>query len=876
MDHRDVRGQKYRYLSPPALASRLVVLLPVLWLVPSNVFAATVSSTASVMNVPRAGANMSNEAYYQSAISANLFQNPGFEFPQFGIAIPVSTATSTSFTNSITPTGDSAGFWDKAACTVRVGVCSDGSNNFCWSNTNSPSTGGCTSGTCNAGATFTLSNFSSSSGTDTFTCSGSCPTLHAPAASSQSGSRNADVIGCRVTVQNPTAWSNWGNMQNWDNPWTQSNTSNVFTTTAQAYQGNSSLEINGTGGAHGISYLWDNVTTSAPAICSSHPEDICTVNSDCSSGDTCNIGNNQPYASHPIVGSGWQFSFYAYDPTSGGATSCTASLARSGGNNDFDHTFRLTANSTWTQYSFSFTGADAAGQSGDLNFDFTCAGGIVYIDNMFLGKTSDQTGAVRNEIVQDLQAMNVGSIRWGGWASPFSGNVVSAIQATSSDYIGGVPVGPTETSGIQDTGEFTFADVVGLAHAVSATTSPWLTIPIAWSDSDYITFGDQLCSWESTYNFPNIWVECNNEDWNGGTDSNWKIGNPYFPAYGMACARAFNLISAACSDKQIHYLLDNQTGNTGVIVQTQATAQFPNSAQYGASDNLYTQGSFSSSNSLSTVISDFFGYNGSLVTSSLGTANGDDPSGLCNDQYTYRSSCLQMIQNYEWSVQPDQTTGGGTGGDTIASQLGAGWGSAGIGMQTLILALTYAPNNQKLSTTNAWQLVQDSYNGVNEFGLTPGNWGTNKDFAPVWPWLRPEALTIELYNSAVQGNYYPISGLPSGIHGAAFCPTGQAHCNVALSNANSSPTPVSITFPTDTTVPTAGKTVLYTKGMADNNEASNSVSIGNLPDGVSQDGQQVSFTAPAFSAVALLTDPNSHADSVSNPNSESEPLRRER
>jgi hypothetical protein len=830
-----------------------LALLCSLFLEPSRAFAqATVSSTASVTNVPRAGANLSNEVYYTAAISANLFQNPGFEFPQFGIAIPVSSASSTSFKNRITPTGDPAGFWDNAACTVRVGTCSDGSNNFCWSNTNSPSTGGCTSGTCNAGTTFKLSNFSSSSGTDTFTCSGSCPTLHAPAASSLSRADNADVVGCRVTIQNPSSWSNLGNMGNWTGPWTPTNPSDVFVTTVKAYQGNSSLEINAAGGTQSITYLWDNVTTAAPSICISHPRDICTVNSDCPSGDTCNIGHNQPYASHPIVGRGWRFSFYAYDPTSGGATSCTATLSRWGGHTSLNHTFSLTANSTWTRYFYGFTGADTSGQSSSLNFRLSCSGGTVYIDNIFLGKLADDTGAFRNEIVQDLRAMNVGSIRWGGWASPFSGNVVSARQVLSSDYIGGIPVGPTETSRVQTTGAFTFADVVELAHAISFTTSPWLTIPIAWSDVDYITFGNQVCSWESTYSFPNIWVECNNENWNGWANDNWKVNQSYTPAYGMACARAFNLISKTCSDSQIRYLINNQTGNNGVLAAAQATARFPNSAQYGASDHLYTQGPINSSNSLSTVISDFFRYNDSFITSSLGANAYKDPATLCNGKGTYNPFCLQQLQNYEWSVQPDRASGGGTGGNTIASQLGAGWGGAGIGMQTLILALTYPPANQALSTTNAWQLVQDSFNKVKEFGLTPANWGTNRDFAPTWPWLRPEALAIELYNSAVQGDYHACIGAPSGVHCAAFYHAGKSQPQVALSNANSSPTPVTITFPSGTRPPTLGKTVLYTRGMADNNEASNSVYIGSLPGGVSRSGQQVSFAAPAFSAVALL------------------------
>ena len=41
-------------------------------------------------------------------------------------------------------------------------------------------------------------------------------------------------------------------------------------------------------------------------------------------------------------------------------------------------------------------------------------------------------------------------------------------------------------------------------------------------------------------------------------------------------------------------------------------------------------------------------------------------------------------------------------------------------------------------------------------------------------------------------------------------------------------------------------------GISDNNEATNTVTIGRLKGGVSVNGQVVSFTMPAFSAVALL------------------------
>jgi hypothetical protein len=62
---------------------------------------------------------------------------------------------------------------------------------------------------------------------------------------------------------------------------------------------------------------------------------------------------------------------------------------------------------------------------------------------------------------------------------------------------------------------------------------------------------------------------------------------------------------------------------------------------------------------------------------------------------------------------------------------------------------------------------------------------------------------------------------------------------------------LTIAFP-DGTVPSIGATINYAKAMSDNNEATNTVTIGRLKGGVSIDGKVVSFTMPAFSAVALL------------------------
>ena len=59
---------------------------------------ATVSGTAAITNIPRAGVNIGASNYWSSQSQADFFGNPGFELPQFAQVISVATATSRSFT----------------------------------------------------------------------------------------------------------------------------------------------------------------------------------------------------------------------------------------------------------------------------------------------------------------------------------------------------------------------------------------------------------------------------------------------------------------------------------------------------------------------------------------------------------------------------------------------------------------------------------------------------------------------------------------------------------------------------------------------------------------------------------------------------------
>jgi len=814
---------------------------------------ATISTTASVIDVPRSGVNISPETYYAEQVAANIFQNPGFEYEQYGQAIGVTGLQgSTAFYGNNT-TSDPSNSWNDATCSVRVGTCSDGSNDYCWNNSGSPTTGGCAAGTCNAGTTFTVASYSGSGPGGSFncggsqsytqgqtiTCTGGCPTLAAPTAIGSNGLCRVDVVGCRVAV--PTLYS-WSGVN-----------SNIFLTNTKSHSGNSSLEINATNGNQSISQQWDDAGSSFfnPNTCVNHPTDICTQNSDCPSGDTCATVSQA--IQHPVVGNLWQFSFYALTSSSG--ASCSATLGRNGQAANFsNHSFPLISDGVWHQYTLPFTGQDTSSTPTNqpLNFSMSCSGGTVFLDDMFLGKTNG-VSEFKEEVSEVLQNINVGSIREmdGG---TISGNALTEAQAVGNKFTM-PPAGETISTGVEQGALMTFGDTVGLAASVGTSTSPWLTIPMAWTDADYTAFGNQLCSWETTYNFPSIWVECNNEDWNGA--NNWwqKLHGILVPGYRASCARAFNLISTACPDSQIRYLLNNQTGNAGADpieygIGTGTTGLaygFPNNSQYGFSEHMYAVGTITSGSSIGTAIQDFFGGITKLLTGALNGGTNSDVGAVCDQS----PPCNRLLGNYEWDVQSDGNAGNPK---LLGSQVGAGWGGAGVAMQTFLTAVSAAPAAQAISTNNHWQLAQTENSGYLEFGVLASYGGTDKDFAPVWPWLRPSSLGAKLYNTAVGSgqNYYACTGAPPGITCAAFCSPGQSNCNLALANSNTSSTSVSVAFPPGTTAPPLGYTVLYSSGMTDNNENSNSVTIGELPGGVTVTAQTANFTAPPLSAVVLL------------------------
>ena len=826
---------------------------------------ASVASVASQSLAPRAGVNLPADQYSSTYIQNNILGDPGWEVPQMGEVVNVANPTATTFQSNdfgyTVWTDPTNTFTGTNICTVRVGVCSDGTNNYC--STNTGPTGCSSGGTCNAGSTISVSGWTGGSHM-TFTCSANtsgnanaCPALVGPSTTLSTGGTFQDIIGCRKVFNSPIPAINTnviaGSTCSWNNcQWSVSDATNVIVTAAQHHTGGYSLEMITGGGQKSVGAIWDNNPNTSPSVCSSTKTTICAGNTDCPGGETC-LTAPMLQVSHPVVGS-WNTSFWAL--TSSAGVTCHATLSREGGGNtSFDNTSTpcsITSDGAWHQYSTNFTGAETVGQKGKLDYNFYCNGGTIYIDDMFLGETGSTDG-LSPEVNEVLADLNVGAIR----LEPTDqvDGAASAAQLTDDSGLFAMPQidEPSGRGGYGVGNGFTYTDITHASALVGA--NPWYIMPSWWPDADYTALGTKMCSWEQSYGFAKIFAECQNENW--CCYGSGKIGDQNEASYGNACARNFQLVQAAwtaagCAGTQLNFALNASSGNSGIMGAVMNQAVPPNTTQYNWDQNGYSAIALNSGDSVATQIHSFLGQIDSDWSSQFNSGNYYSNVSMACNHAGGTPPCNLGFTTYEWGPQD----GGGSATNLQKSTVLVGWGGAAQYMLAL-LKMQVAPSGATPRTVGsmAFNLLQNSNGGVDEWGITPGQWGLNKSFAPVWPWYRGSGLGLKLYNLAVgtNQNYYPISNLPAGVVGAAFCPTGQATCNVALVNENTAAIAGEIlTFPNGTTVPTVGKTVLYTSGMTDNNEGTNSLTISALPGGVSVSGQQITFTLPALAAVAIM------------------------
>jgi hypothetical protein len=797
-----------------------------------------VASTPSIGSVYRIGLNMSgNDVDGAGDYMQNLFDNPGFEpSTDAHLIIIGSGATSSTFTD----TKDSkaaTGYWVGAKASVRTGAA--------------------------AGDQFTITGFIAG-GSYTFgTClnaagaSISCPTL-------ATGVGVTEVL-TSVNIAGNIYTSGIGG-------WTAKDRHSKLST-ARAYDGKGSLAIDvADGSSHAVHFEWDHNQTNG-GVCSNDNVTPCTVANatiDCGGSNTCLIAPQIPW--HPVKGP-FEIAFYALaNNTSNGSPGVEVHLDRGDGVN-VRHSFRLTNDGKWHHYLYAFTGSDRATNVGIMGFTLTGSNGgpepgaNIYIDDIYLGKTTaTTTTGFRSEVITTLQAINPGSLRFMTYYGLGANDAQLEGIPGCTPGLGSGPDAPGTCDfqhGTQfangDTGAiwlFSSSDLYPLANAVGAV--PWITIDNPFTDTDLITFTNNLCTALSTYNFPSVWVEQSNEEWNS-TGGSIKYGGSNLGqlGYGGETGRNFNIMSKQAAIQcprlasRIHYVIGNQLCNSGVIageLQGASAADYPipNTSQYGTDDAPYYGVNTSQTGSLAAQAKAYAAANYALVAPLLGP-----PGTGCILKPTY-GDYGQIGSNNFLNFYETGPSGEGSPASTEQYYLyEAGYPSAEW------MAASYLMGQQMGRTPlqNEFQFAQIEYGSAPHAAPI---WGEihdlDADFGPAFPHLRPVAMGEEVVNRAISGAYYPVKA-PTGTVINAYQNAGA--WSAALVNTTASPITLTVQFPSSGTLPQTAETVLYTNSIADNSENSNYVHVGPLPGGMTEAGRNVTLTLPPLSVVAL--EPSSSA-----------------
>ncbi len=783
--------------------------------------AAQVSSAVLMSNAPRIGVNMDEQSQYDArAYLQNYLDNPGFEQAMVGHVIVVGASPSAAGFSDINDPYDAVatGFWNGVTASVRTG----------------PS----------AGATFKVAGYTAGG---SYTCSGGCPALVA-----------GDLIG--ETESNPAIGFNPGAWL--PGYWSILNSdSGVTLTTAQHYDGASSVSFDvHDGNAHAIDFGGDS-SVSSVGTCSSNPATLCSSNADCGAG-TCQKSPTYPY--HPFTGP-MTMSIYALAAGTSGTPTVTLQASREGSSwGSISHTFDLTQDGNWHQYVYNFSGPDQASDTGIWFFTATAQSGAatgakIYVDDAFMGPATGGAGGFRSEVVSTLKTLNPGTLRY--MYPPGLSQTDAYFEG--NDYQKGPPNDYSVGANIMWI--YSLKDMYALAGAIQA--NPWVSIPDVFSDTDVSSFAANLCSAFAANGFSQAFVEQSNEDW---VTTSHSAGGSHTSQYGAMANRNFGLINsymtANCPSYAgaVKFVVNGQEANNGVLQNTSAQIPF-NNPQYGADiadyapseaeqptgETMAQYAALGFANSLQQFMPNAPGEFGGVVPGNLNELCGGSPAG-----------CQQFMAAYE-NGSSNQC---GTATPVEAWEMSAGWMAAGYNAQNWILGFlagSSGPNAGVLSPMPAQQtfnLAEGEYTTPNNacasgHGTDSALWGIVHDFdasfGPSFPHLRPIGWAQALLNRAIGGEYHMLDTSQwAGVYGAAFNNNGS--WSAILSNSNSTSVSFQVTFPAGGTLPAKAETVLYTSGLADNDENSNSVTIGALPGAISVTANTITLTLPPFSAVALL------------------------
>ena len=868
---------------------------------PTGTPSAVVQSTP-VVSENRIGVNTGNSdnGFGPNAITANMFDNPGFEPIEATHLITVgSGATQGGLFDTNDPifcggcgTKYPANYWVGATASVRTGAF--------------------------AGDQFVIITYNNANGAYTFgTCQNAtggaitCPTL-----------ANGDSVAESIKRTNDPIYGGMngsGNTGNW-----QALDGNCGYSTANVFDGQGSGACNVADGAtHQVQYRWDTAIPSLTGSCSNNHSVSCSVNSTCGTGNFCQIqggvcsqdnvtpctggsatadcgaGNScllSPEAGpwHPVKGA-FEVAFWAKGVnTSTGTPQVSVSLVRTAGTN-VSHTFNLTNDGFWHQYTFTFTGTDTTwtgGQNGNpLTFLMTTTnssaetGATIYIDDAYLGKQATQSTGFRSEVATTLTALNPGSIRYmsGGTMGATRTTLEGARSCTPGQ--GGAPDtpgtcdfqhGPTNAANVFG-GQWLYSSSNLYALANATSSAPWFSISNMFSDADLKTFADNICTaLAANTSIPAVYIEQSNEEWNSPSPSgSIRYGSNLLATYGAEAGRNFSIISAEATAQcpslasEIHYIIGNQLCNAGTgsgAIAGAAAAGFaiPNTNQYGMDGSAYYGGNSilpPETGSLAAQAASYAAYFFSLVPPILGPqGTGCLNNGGGGDWAFMGSNNIYGI--YETGPNAYSSAGGTTGSTTEQGYLSeAGFPSAGWMAYAWLLGQAGQNENGipypggRLPVANEFVLSQD------QFGIAP-IWGCvhdfDFDFGPSTPHLRSIGVGMQVVNSASQNNLYGITGLPTGLAGNAYNSnnSGTGNWTAALVNTSASTVTTTLTFPATGNMPGSCKATNFTNGITDNAENSNDVNVGSCA-GFLCVGRtcQISVLADQVSAMVAGTSP---------------------
>ena len=540
------------------------------------------------------------------------------------------------------------------------------------------------------------------------------------------------------------------------------------------------------------------------------------------------LGGPQNYV---LINGNWTFSIWS---KAVGATSpsCTVTLAREGVQTFFTNTW--TPGTSWTQHVVNFTGTDSTTPVGTNDLYIQCSGSgsgaAIRLDDAYLGPAST-TDVWRSALVSTLQQIHPGYLRdqQGGQGDSYA-NAFSDPAARQQAYHG---------NWAGNSNLYSIPEFFDLNHQVGSR--PWIVLPVNLLDSEYTALGNALASLQATYDFPEVLLEFGVEDWNGEMcggvcfDQGGNVSNIYT---GIS-QRAFSIIQAAAgASANLKYVGGAQwgspPGDAGIVYTSSQVpiATYVDSAPYF---------DWCENSTDSTATSEANLWN---------DPNGDTAQATMAQAVAAIAGAGQKVAWYEMGP----STLGGSASTAQRIPIIAGAGTAGAEAQTILRSL-----NAGVPVMNSWQLIQPSMNAVDNYYFCTGDpnppAGTT---APLWgvvnfldtPVMRPRALALELLNNyAIGGNFYPVTGTPSGVTAGAFLQSDGWH--LALTNSNSTPTNVSIQFPNaSSALPGASQQVTFSNVTDTNEGATPAVTIGAGPAITKNSASEVTVAVPAYGVVA--------------------------